>query len=62
MIASATKPCQRNTFQRIGQSAGFWILVQGFWFKPGCKFLVSGFDRERPFEAETLNQKLETKN
>jgi hypothetical protein len=33
MIASATKACQRNTLQGIGQSAGFW-------FKAGPKFLV----------------------
>jgi hypothetical protein len=42
MIASATKACQRNTLQGIGESAGFWFLVPGsrFWFKSGRKFLV----------------------
>jgi len=44
MIASATKACQRNTLQGIGQSAGFWFLVHGFWFKSGLKFprLIGG--------------------
>src|ERR1700730_11168916 len=59
MIASAAKACQRNTVQGIGESAGFWFLFLVSGSNPAQ---VSGFDRDGPFEAETLNRNLESTN
>ncbi len=56
MIASAMKPCQRNTLQGIGQSAGFWFKVSGSK-RAQVLVLIEG-----PLEAEILNQKLETRD
>ncbi len=54
MIASATKACQRNTLQGIGQSAGFWC-------KAGLKVLVliEAPVPKRNLEPETRNQEPE---